>query len=88
MDNNLNGYYSAGDIVTSAMHNLNIVKPLKDLTDNDIRGIIRWIGYRTYDTILTEGKPILGRIGIGLMLSVALMEFPDYFAKFSLWQLN
>jgi hypothetical protein len=41
------------------------------------------------DTIYIDGdKPILGHIGIGLMLSITLPEFPDYYMKYELAQFN
>ena len=41
------------------------------------------------DTIFPGGeKPVYGRVGIGLMLTVTLLEFPEYYVKYELAQFN
>ena len=83
------GFIMPYDLVDWAMANLKIIKLAEDLTDDEIRKVIHWIGLCTVDTIFIDGdKPILGRIGIGLMLSVTLLEFPDYYVKYELSQFN
>ncbi len=83
------GYMYSWQLVDWAQANLKIIKPREILTNEDIREVIRWIGMCTVDTILIDGdKPILGRIGIGLMLSVTLLEFPEYYMKYELAQFN
>jgi len=80
-----NGYINSRELVDWAKVNLRIIKCDEDLTDEDIRAIMRWIGMCSVDTIFVDGdKPILGRIGIGLMLSVTLLEFPEYYIKYGL----
>ena len=77
------------ELVDWAAANLKIVKPREALTNGDIREVIRWIGMCTVDTIFIDGdKPIIGRIGIGLMLTVTLLEFPEYYMKYELAQFN
>ena len=86
---NLNEYMYTWALVDWAQANLNIIKPKEDLTNADIREIMRWIGMCSVDTIYIDGdKPVLGRIGIGLMLTVTLIEFPDYYMKYELSQFN
>jgi hypothetical protein len=83
------GYMYSWQIVSWGLANLRITKPIEELTDSEIREVVRWIGMCSVDTIFIDGdKPILGRIGIGLMLSVTLMEFPKYYMKFELAQFN
>jgi hypothetical protein len=83
------GFMFSWELLYWAMANLNIIKPQEDLTEDDIRRAIRWIGDCSYDTIYIDGdKPRIGRHGIGLMLSVTLMEFPEYYVRYELWQLN
>jgi len=84
-----NGYMYSWELVDWAAANLKIVKPREALTNEDIREVIRWIGMCTVDTIFIDGdKPIIGRIGIGLMLTVTLLEFPEYYMKYELSQFN
>ena len=85
----LNEYMTAGQLIDWAQANLKIVKPKEALTNVEIREIMRWIGMCTVDTIFIDGdKPIIGRIGIGLMLTVTLLEFPEYYMKYELSQFN
>jgi hypothetical protein len=84
-----NSWRLPGELVDWAIAILGIDIPDGDLPDKDIREVIRWIGLCSVDTILIDGdKPILGRIGIGLMLSVTLTEFPEYYSKYELSQFN
>ena len=83
------GYMYPWELVDWAQANLKIVKPSEALNDEEIREVVRWIGMCSVDTIFVDGdKPILGRIGIGLMLTVTLLEFPNYYMKYELSQFN
>ncbi|MFC1871492.1 hypothetical protein ACFLYF_03735 [Chloroflexota bacterium] len=85
----INGYMYTWQLVDWAQANLNIMKPKEALTNAEIRDIMRWIGMCSVDTIFSGGdKPVLGRIGIGLMLTVTLAEFPEYYVKYELAQFN
>ena len=85
----LSDYMTACEITRRAMVDLNIHKPRSELTNRDIRRIIRWVGFCSMDIAFIDGdKPVLGRISIGLMLSVTLMEFPEYYMKYELSQYN
>ena len=65
-------------LVDWAQANLNIIKPREALTNAEIKKVMRWIGECSYDTIYIDGdNPRIGRHGIGLMLTVTLMEFPQ-----------
>ena len=89
MVNELHGYMYTWELVGRAQLNLQITKPKEALTYAEIRNIMRWIGMYAVDTIyLGEDKPVLGRIGIGLMLTVTLLEFPEYYMKYELSQFN
>ena len=83
------GYVYPWQLVEWGLANLKNMKPRETLTDKDIREVIRWIGMCTVDTIFIDGdKPVIGRIGIGLMLTVTLLEFPEYYMKYELAQFN
>jgi len=85
----INEYMTAGELIDWAQANLKIMKPKEALTNSEIREIMRWIGMCSVDTIFAGGeKPVMGRIGIGLMLTVTLLEFPEYYAKYELSQFN
>jgi len=85
----LDEYMSVDQIVNWGKANLKIIKLNNDMTDEDIRRVIRWIGMCAVDTVFIDGdKPILRRIGIGLMLSVTLLEFPEFYMRYGLSQFN
>ena len=87
--NRYRGYMYSGELVGWGLANLRIKKPEGTLPDKLIREVIRWVGICAVDTIFVGGdKPILGRIGIGLMLTVTLLEFPEYYMKYELSQFN
>jgi len=85
----LSEYMTSSQIVDWGKASLNIIKLNCNMTDEDIRRVIRWIGMCAVDTVFIDGdKPILRRIGIGLMLSVTLLEFPEFYMRYGLSQFN
>ena len=85
----LDEYLTLEQLLNWAKANLNIIKLNSDMTNEDIRRAIRWIGECSFDTIFIDGdKPKLGRHGIGLMLSVTLIEFPEFYIRYELSQFN
>ena len=85
----LDKYMETGQLIDWAKANLDIIKLNSDMTDEDIRRVIRWIGICAVDTVFVDGdKPILRRIGIGMMLSVTLLAFPEFYSRYQLAQFN
>jgi|GEM_PF-2363472 len=85
----LNDYMTAGELIDWAMAQLKLYKAREELTDHDISQLMQWIGICAGDTIITQDDfPWIRRIGTGLMLSVTLLEFPEYFVKYELAQFN
>ena len=85
----LKEYLTPHQLLDWGKANLNIIKLNSDMTDEDIRRVMRWIGMCAVDTIFIDGdKPKLGRHGIGLMLSVTLVEFPEFYVRYGLSQFN
>jgi len=79
----------AYSLVDWAMANLKIIKPINELTDDEIARVMRWIGMCSWDTVFVDGdKPIIRRHGIQMMLSVTLLEFPEFYARHGLSQHN
>jgi len=73
----LDDYVPAREFVDWVKACLSINKDNFEMTDEEIRKVIRWVGECSYDTIFVDGdKPILRRVGIGMMLSITLLEFP------------
>ena len=85
----LDKYMETSQLIDWAKANLDIIKLNNEMTDADIRRVIRWIGMCAIDTVFVDGdKPILRRIGIGMMLSVTLLEFPEFYSRYELAQFN
>lgn len=85
----LDKYIESSQLTDWAKANLGIIKLNGDLTDEDIRKVIHWIGMCAIDTVFVDGdKPILRRIGIGMMLSVTLLMFPEFYSRYELAQFN
>jgi hypothetical protein len=83
----LEDYVPPWQLVNWACGKLGILND--ELSDVEIRKVMSWIGISAGDTMFIEGKkPVFGRIGIGLMLTVTLLQFPEYYVEYGLAQFN
>ncbi len=83
------GWISPRGLIEQAMGDLGIDKPKDGLVDADIKKIMHYIGMCAADTDLSDpDNPKIGHIGIGLILSITLLEFPEYYMKYELAQFN
>lgn len=81
-------YSSASVIIQMAKKVCGISGENKDLTDDQIAEVCRFIASFAPDTKHVNGKLEYGEIGISVMLSIALYEFPWFYQKFELSQWN
>lgn len=81
-------YLETSEIVTQAKKTCGIDKLNIDMTKDEIAKTMRWIGQQAPDTNCVDGKISLGRIGIGLMLSITIAEFPEFYQHCGLAQYN
>jgi len=58
------------------------------MTNDDIRKVMHWIGEGAPDTVWIDEKPVLGKLGIGMMLFLSLSEFPEFYIRYGLSQFN
>jgi len=58
------------------------------MTDEEIGNVMKFLASDAPGTIEVDGKPVFGRIGIALMLSLTLYEFPKFYERYELWQIN
>jgi hypothetical protein len=85
----INEYLTANQLIDWAMAKLKLYKPKEQLDDHDIARIMQWIGICAPDTVINQDDfPFIRRMGIGLMLSVTLLGFPEYYVKYELAQFN
>jgi lipoate-protein ligase B len=89
MMGDLQGFLTPEQLVDMAMYDLAIDTPVAELPDADIKRVMHYIGVwvSQVETPAIENQKI-SSLGIGVMLSVCLEVFPDYFQKFELWQEN
>jgi len=83
------GFVKTSDLILWGQFNLKIMKSKDQLEDNEILKLVHWIGMWAIDTLYyDESRPHIGRIGIGIMVTVMLLEFPDHYLKYQLSQYN
>ena len=89
MMDDLPDFLTPEQLVDMAMCDLAIDIPVVELPDADIKRVMHYIGVwvSQVETPAIENQKI-SSLGIGVMLSVCLEVFPDYFQKFELWQEN
>jgi len=89
MIEDLSDYMLAGMLVDMAMYDLGIDTPKEELVDADIKKIMHYIGvWATNVETPALDNPRISLFGVGLMLSVTLLEFPEYYERFELAQFN
>jgi len=89
MIDDLSDWMPAAEIVRLAMFDLDIDKPKEELLDADIRAIMRYIGLWASGIDLADpADQIIGLFGVGIMLTVTLLEFPEYYERYQLSQVN
>ena len=81
-------YNNSSTIIDVVKKVCKITKPNSEMTDEEVGGIMRFIGVGAPDTMWIDESPTLGRIGIGIMLSLTLYSFPDFYMRYELWQRN
>lgn len=81
-------YSNTSVIIQMAKRVCSISGENKDLADDQIAEVCRFIASFAPDTNYINGKAEYGEIGISVMLSIALYEFPWFYQKFELWQRN
>lgn len=72
--------------IVKAQHDIR--KPNSEMLDAEIAEIMRFIASGAPDTVWASEKPVFGRVGIGIMLSLSLYVFPEFYARYELWQRN
>lgn len=75
-------------IIDTIKAELGIDKPNEEMSDNEIQQTLRYIGDRAPDTEWDKGKPTLGKMGIEVMIFLAIMEFPEWYEEQDLSQWN
>jgi hypothetical protein len=88
MPKSLAACLKTSDIVEQAKKACSIAKPNSEMTDDEIRAVVRLVAEGTPDTTWEGGKVKFGLVGIGLMLFLSLSEFPEFYMRYELSQFN
>ena len=81
--------YTADTLVEVAKNVCDIRTPTPAMTDSEIREVCKEVAENCPDTYIDkDGKIIIGPIGIGVMLFIALTEFPEFYERWELSQFN
>lgn len=84
----LDNYIDTDTIIDYARSELGINSLGPDMTDDEIAMVMRLLARGAPDTVWSEDKPVLGRLGVGIMLSLTLYAFPDFYVRHELAQFN
>lgn len=84
----LDTYLLVDTIIELAKARCGIKKSSSDMLDEEIASVMKFLGATAPDTVWADESPIYGRIGIGIMLSLTLYEFPEFYEEHELSQYN
>ena len=89
MIDDLSDFVTARMLIEMAMYDLGIVTPKEELVDADIKKIMHFIGVWATNTE-TPGldNHRISLFGVGIMLTVTLLDFPEYYERYQLSQVN
>jgi len=75
-----------GELVCVAKKQNGVVSPNSQMTDDEIRKVVRWIGVPFSEPM--DGDLLLNRPAVALMLFVTTCEFPEFYCRYGLSQYN
>jgi len=81
-------YLHADSLVERVKTILGIGTPIDSMADDEIAQVAYWIGEHASDTVHVDGKVVIRRHGIDMMLTVTLLAFPKFYARNGLSQYN
>lgn len=72
------------ELIVTVCSKCGIVTFPRNLCNEEIARVCRWIGENAPDAITVGGKPAIGRVGFDTMIFVAITEFPRFFDEHQL----
>jgi hypothetical protein len=81
-------YQTPSEIVDRLKQLAGIDTPNADMTDIEVKAVMRVVAVSIPGTIPLDEHLSISRIGIELMLSLTLMVFPNYYERYGLAQFN
>ena len=83
-----NEYLTTSELIVLAKTVYNITVPNSEMTDEEIRKVVRLIGLCFGDVIWTDGDPTFTKTAIELMLFITICEFPEFYCRYELSRPN
>jgi hypothetical protein len=74
------------ELVCVAKKHNGVTSPNSQMTDDEIRKVVRWIGVTFSEP--TDGDLLLNGPAVALMLFVTICEFPEFYCRYGLSQYN
>ncbi len=87
-DEELDTYLDTDTIIDIVRGDLGISASGPYMTDEEVASVMKYLASGAPDTMWFDDKPIFGRIGVSLMLSLTLYEFPEFYERHGLSQFN
>jgi hypothetical protein len=81
-------YFSTAELVDVARDCLHIRTLKSDMSDDEIRAVVKWIGQHSSCARCKGEKPFCTSLDLLLMLIITAAEFPKFFVKFELFEEN
>jgi len=81
-------YLKPSEIIERAKQIEGITTSNADMTDADIKAVMRVVAVSIPGSITLDEHLSTSRIGVELMLSLTLMVFPDYYERYGLAQFD
>lgn len=88
MTEELSNFMLASTLIERAKFKLDIHRQNSELTDDEIAHMMRFLASGAPDTVWTDEGPTFMRLGIGIMLSLTLYTFPEFYTRYDLSQAN
>ncbi len=80
---------TTGELVREAKKCNGVSTPNDQMTDQEIRTVVRWIGTTFSEPMCGElGDVLLNRPAVEMMLFVTICEFPEFYCRYALSQYN
>lgn len=73
--------YSPNELVEMGKSACGVMKPNSEMTDEDIRAVMQWIGRLAPDVQTVCGKLDYGPQALGLMIFVTECVFPEFYSR-------
>jgi hypothetical protein len=80
---------TTGELICVAKKHNGVSTPNDQMTDEEIRTVVRWIGTTFSEPMCdASGDILLNRSAVEIMLFITICEFPKFYCRYALSQYN